>query len=176
MAVNTFHFEALKNLCRVCGDKLKKQKKETESFETLIKESFNHNVIGENPSIFPSFFCHNCHTKMQNIKKGKKCDLHLAKWYPHTSINCKSCLIYEKIQRGGRRSSKSWRPGRPKSAANFSLKDAMQLSPSKPIPDAVKKVVGHLVSIQAKQTTGNIISFPSTGPATGVIYFEMLYC
>ena len=39
MAANTFHFEALKNLCRICGNKLKKQKKETESFETLIKES-----------------------------------------------------------------------------------------------------------------------------------------
>ena len=64
---------------------------------------------------------------------------------------------------------KEGQPGCPKSAANFSLKDTTQLSPSKPIPDAVKKVVGHLVSIQAKQTTGHIISFPSTGPATWVI-------
>ena len=169
---SAFHREALKNLCRVCGKKLKSQKKETKSFKCLIKECFGHDVIGEDQSIFPSFFCHNCHTKMQNIKKGRKSDLHLAKWHAHSEVHCKTCSIYEQIRKGGRSSSKSWRPGRPKGVENFSLKDAMKLSPSKPLPDAVRKVVGHLVSIEAKQTAGNIISLPSAGSSTtGVILF-----
>ena len=68
--------------------------------------------------------------------------------------------------------NKAWRPGPPKSVENFSPKDAMQLSPSKPIPDAVRKVVGHMVSIEAKQTTGNIICPPlASSSTTGVIFF-----
>ena len=168
---NVYHQEALKKLCRICGHKLKKPSKETKIFHKIIKECFGHDIVGEDQSIFPTLFCHNCHTKMQNIKKNRKCDLHLTKWYAH-SLNCKTCLTYQNVQRGGKKSAKSWRPGRPKSAENFSLNDAMQLDPSKPIPDVVRKIVGHLVNMEAKQTTGNIISLPSAGSSpTGVICF-----
>lgn len=152
MASNdSFHLKALNNLCRVCGNKLKKQKKQKTSFQKLIQECFAYDVVGEDPNVFPCWFCHNCHTKMKNIRKGRKSDLHLAKWYSH-SINCKSCLMYEKIQKGGRMANKSWRPGRPKSFENF----------SNPIPDAVRKVIGHLVSNVVNQAASNILSFSSS--------------
>lgn len=84
------------------------------------------------------------------------------KWSPHSSINCKTCDLYAKIQKGGRKPKKSsWRPGRPKAAENFTLKDVMNLSPTKPIPDAVREIVGHVVGIEYKQSTSEIMSLPS---------------
>ena len=168
------HNEILSKLCRVCGLKLKAQPKKVILCKTLFLEVFNIDVSEEDTKVFPSSICHNCEIKMGHKKNGGKSNLQVWKWVPHSNTSCKTCEHFSKMQKGGRKSKKSsWRPGRPKANENFTLTDVMNLSPTKPLPEAVRKIVGHVVGIECRQSANSpIISLPSNTPATGgVIYF-----
>lgn len=168
------HNEILDKLCRVCGQKLKAQPKKVILCKTLFLEVFSIDVSEEDTKVFPSSICHNCEIKMGHKKNGRRINLKVWKWVPHSNTSCKTCEHFCKIQKGGRKSKKSsWRPGRPKANENFTLKDVMNLSLTKPLPEAVRKIVGHVVGIECKQTADSIISLPSNTPATGGVSYSI---
>ena len=135
---------------------------------------FSIDVSEEDTKVFPSSICHNCEIKMGHKKNGGRINLQVWKWVPHSNTSCKTCEHFCKIQKGGRKSKKSsWRPGRPKANENFTLKDVMNLSPTKPLPEAVRKIVGHVVGIECKQSADSIISLPSNTPATGGVSYSI---
>ena len=97
--VNEHHVQILANLCRICGNRLKKLKEtyqtsyECEEFSEFLAKNFQIDVNKDNPAIHPPRFCHTCYRS------------HLRErmfWEIHTDENCSTCEKDQKIKKGGR--------------------------------------------------------------------------
>ena len=97
--VNEMHIQNLANLCRICGNRLKKLK---ETYQTtysckdhreFLEKNFQINIEKDDPTIHPPRFCNLCyrtHTRERFY------------WEIHTDENCSTCGKEQKAKKGGR--------------------------------------------------------------------------
>lgn len=97
--VNEEHMKNLANLCRICGNRLKKLK---ETYQTtysckdhreFLEENFQINTEKDDPAIHPPRFCNLCyrtHTRERFY------------WEIHVDENCSTCGKEDKAKKGGR--------------------------------------------------------------------------
>ena len=97
--VNEMHIQNLANLCRVCGNRLKKLK---ETYQTtysckdhreFLEKNFQINIEKDDPIIHPPRFCNLCY----HTHKRER-----FYWEIHTDENCSTCGKEEKAKNGGR--------------------------------------------------------------------------
>ena len=143
------HNNALEQLCRLCGSLLKRKYGKTQ-MEADIKTYVNIDVSKEDVSIYPSSVCLNCNNKLTKLKKGKSTNLVPVEWHRHKG-DCPTCSLLLQMKKGGRK-SKPVNFGQPKSLSSMTLADVMSLDPKRPIPQAVKNVVGHVIKIETSRS------------------------
>jgi hypothetical protein len=86
------HQSCLKNLCRICAQKIKSYKhdKTLDGCCSLLLLAFGIEVVGESEDVYPPFVCHQCFRTLQKIKKSKetrvafKTTLSPSEWIPHS--------------------------------------------------------------------------------------------
>ncbi len=94
------HQSIIKNLCRVCGKKVKSytHDKSTDMCKSLLYAAFGIEVTSEPDDVYPPSVCHSCYRTMQKIEKGRqsrvvfKTQLSISSWTPHTDTEpCQVC-------------------------------------------------------------------------------------
>ena len=97
--VTEIHIQNLANLCRICGNRLKKLKQTYQTtynckdYRECLEKNFQINPENDNPAIHSPRFCNSCfatHTREH------------VYWEIHTDENCSTCSREEKARKGGR--------------------------------------------------------------------------
>ena len=98
--VNEIHIQNLANLCRICGNRLKKIKQTYQTsysckdYREFVEENFQINTEKDDPAIHPPQFCNLCYVTHTRER---------VYWEIHTDDgNCSTCTREEKAKKGGR--------------------------------------------------------------------------
>ena len=167
------HKTALDQLCRLCACLPKRKFSKFDKADEL-KKYFDIDALKEDSCIYPTSLCLNCFGKVSKLEKGKSSNLSPVSWHKH-SDTCETCDPIQQLKKGGRKARSNIHYGRPKSLHNMTLADVMSLDSKRPIPQAVKNAVGHIVSIETKKSSGphKIIAFPVNNGQKVLFCFHM---
>ena len=154
------HKTALDQLCRLCACLPKRQFSKLDKADDL-KKFFDIDALKEDSGIYPSSLCLNCFGKVSKLEKGKSSNLSPVYWH-NQSDTCETCDRIQQLKKDGRKAKSKIHYDRSKSLHNMTLADVMSLDSKRPIPQAVKNAVGHIVCIETKKSSdpNKIIAFP----------------
>ena len=127
------HLDCINSMCRLCGNKTKRNVKELGrkvtqcvEFEVDISNYFSITLGHDIEGVHSPFLCLLCTTKLRNLRRGQKTqvtihhlseDIDLCKhiWIPYEQTmslqDCSTCSHYQTLSKGGR----------PKNAQSFNL-------------------------------------------------------
>ena len=99
-----YHQSCLKNCCRICGNRahtfseIAEAKKPHFLISTWIKFIFFYGIdIKQDSDLHPKVMCSTCY-----LGEKEKFQIVSDLWKPHTRLNCKLCVKYDRENKGGR--------------------------------------------------------------------------
>ena len=128
----TYHQNELKRFCRVCGQKISKNRVSfsCQQHADNIAKTFGVLCSDDNPDLHPPFICHGCYSIMSRSKKAMKegkqyhHGVEVFSWSSHSPDQCSVCDHFEKVSTGGRpKKSKRRHSGRPATISTRSAVD-----------------------------------------------------
>ena len=167
------HNSALDQLCRLCACLPKRKFSKIDKADGL-KKFFDIVAHKEDQCIYPSSLCLNCFRKISKLEQGKSSNLSPVSWHKHSDV-CDTCERIQQLKKGGRKAKLKIHHGRPKSSLhNITLADVMSLDFKRPIPQAVKNAVGHIISMETKKSSdlNKMISLPVNNGQKVVFCFD----
>ena len=109
------HLQALKRLCRVCGNLLTKKSFLVSSYADKLKKTFNLITTNDNPTTHPNQFCNKCYMKEHHLSNSsgytRIVQLATYSWLTHED-KCQICDHFADLTKGGIK-TKSSAKGRP---------------------------------------------------------------
>ena len=139
------HIRHLNVLCRICGEKLSKQKARCENSHSvaehsdLLSKNFGLNVEKDESEVHPTRFCNKCYISTSD--SHKTCES--VTWETHTEDCCKTCNSAKKIEKGGRpKKSKRGRPSANKSTVTGNLINKSAVSTAAKLISRIAEIKG----------------------------------
>lgn len=105
-----FHTDNLAKLCRVCGNKLKREGKlfDVTDHKTNLQKAFWIDLSLDSNITHPNKFCDTCYHSMNNIvKKGRTHSQEIFIWKPH-GPSCAVCIKSIDVNKGGRKPKRKY--------------------------------------------------------------------
>ena len=140
------HIRHLNVLCRICGEKLSKQKARCENSHSvaehsdLLSKNFGLNVEKDESEVHPTRFCNKCYISTSDSHKTRES----VTWETHTEDCCKTCNSAKKIEKGGRpKKSKRGRPSANKSTVTGNVINKSAVSTAAILISRIAEKKGH---------------------------------
>lgn len=105
-----YHLEALGNLCRFCGEKVKEDRVTTDTLLAAkeINAIWDISIWKDDRDRHPTHICHKCFRKVRHFRSGsrtynKNADFQSPSWEKHSRTGpCDTCNLYKDLRLGSR--------------------------------------------------------------------------